>query len=146
MRYYSDGACSGNPGPGGYGWVLIHNGELCCQGAGYEKNTTNNRMELMAILSLLQYHDKYYKKYQSIVIYSDSAYCCNLISKWMYDWEKNNWQRPKNQIVKNLDIVKEIFSYAQTYDITMEKVAGHSGDYWNEYVDKMAVNALELAR
>ena len=145
MKYYSDGACSGNPGPGGFGWVLIHDDEIIYKGAGYEKNTTNNRMELMAILKILEYHDKEILT-PYLIICSDSAYCCNLISSWMYSWQRNGWRRPRNQEVKNLDIIKEIFYYANKYDITMEKVAGHSGIKWNEYVDKMAVEALELAK
>ncbi len=91
-------------------------------------------MELSAILSAL-YHVEVSDE-TDVIIYSDSAYCVNLINTWMYSWADNNWKRPKNQEVKNLDLIQEIYRLAYLAEI--KKVKGHSTDYWNNYVDTLA--------
>ena len=100
-------------------------------------------MELMAILIALKHIDNSGEVgFLKPVIYSDSAYCVNLINDWMYKWEQNGWKRPKNQEVKNLDIIKQIYELADIAEL--RKVPGHSGIQWNEYVDKLAKNEIKI--
>lgn len=108
--------------------------------------TTNNRMELTAILLALRNIEQKQDFLQTTyTIYSDSAYCVNLCNTWMYSWERMGWQRMKHKPVENLDLVREIYSLITKLKgiVTIEKVAGHQGVYWNEQADKMAVKAKE---
>ena len=143
--YYTDGACSGNGtfnSFGGWGVVEIdENNNIIWQSQGTKSPTTNNEMELTAILNALN-HIKEENNFIQPILYTDSAYCCNLINTWMYSWERNGWMRPKNQEVKNLEIIKEIFQLAKLADI--KKIPGHSGVEWNEYVDKLAKNEITI--
>lgn len=138
MAYFTDGACSGNPGPGGYGVVLVDNNDtILWQHQEKKELTTNNEMELMAILKALQHiRDSDVEDFFKPIIYSDSAYCVNLINTWMYGWERAGWRRPKNQEVKNLEIIKQIYDLAHLAEV--RKVSGHSGIKWNEYADGLA--------
>ena len=148
MIYYTDGACSKNgtvQATGGFGVVEIDdNDNLIWQFQDSKSPTTNNEMELMAILTALKHIASKIENntFLKPVIYSDSAYCVNLINSWMYSWEKNGWKRPKNQEVKNLEIIKQIYELAHLADI--RKVSGHSGIKWNEYVDKLAKYEIKL--
>ena len=100
-------------------------------------------MELMAILKALKHiKEKNQISFFRPIIYSDSAYCVNLINEWMYSWERNGWKRPKNQEVKNLDIIKQIFELKNLAEI--KKVPGHSGIEWNEYCDKLATGKIKI--
>jgi ribonuclease HI len=109
MKYiYTDGACSGNPGPGGWGYVVLdENDKIIHFFRGERVQTTNNEMELIAILAAYRYIQE--NPNESYIVYTDSAYCCNLINTWMHNWKNNGWMRPKNQPVKNLDIIKRIY-------------------------------------
>ena len=144
--YYTDGACSGNgssKSSGGYGVVEVdENNNILWEYQDFKSPTTNNEMELMAILRALQHINSSGEvEFLKPIIYTDSAYCCNLINEWMYSWERNNWKRPKNQEVKNLEIIKQIFDLADIAEI--RKVPGHSGIQWNEYVDKLATGKIK---
>ena len=101
-------------------------------------------MELMAILTALRRINQQEIIFLKPIIYSDSAYCVNLINDWMYKWQQNGWKRPKDQEVKNLDIIKEIYSLANLAEI--RKIPGHSGIKWNEYVDKLAKNEIKIQK
>ena len=144
VTYYTDGACSGNDtnkSSGGYGVVAIdENNNLIWQYQEFKAPTTNNEMELMAILKALEHinDDTFFKP----IIYTDSAYCVNLINNWMFSWAQNGWKRPKNQEVKNLEIIKRIYEIA--YKAQICKVPGHSGIQWNEYCDKLAVGKIKI--
>lgn len=145
--YYTDGACSGNgssSSKGGYGVVEIDdNNNLLWEYQDFKSPTTNNEMELMAILQALQHiNENGEVSFLKPIIYSDSAYCINLINNWMYSWERNGWKRPKNQEVKNLEIIKQIFELADIAEI--RKVPGHSGIQWNEYCDGLATGKIKL--
>ena len=148
MIYYTDGACSKNgtaQATGGFGVVEIDNDDnLIWQFQDSKSPTTNNEMELMAILTALKHISSKIENntFLKPVIYSDSAYCVNLINSWMYSWEKNGWKRPKNQEVKNLEIIKQIYELAHLADI--RKVSGHSGVKWNEYVDGLATGKIKI--
>ena len=140
IYFWTDGACSGNPGPGGWGYVSINNNKLTHMGYGSNPQTTNNRMELTAILEIareaaLDLDNKY-------IIYSDSAYCVNLINQWMWNWVKNNWKRPKNKPVENLDLIKKLYCLFSIdfFNVEVRKVQGHSGVLENELADRLATH------
>jgi ribonuclease HI len=109
MIIYTDGACSGNPGPGGFGVVVLDDDEnLITYHSERSDNTTNNREELKAILwSFLRFGDK------SPVVYSDSAYAVNTLTSWMFNWAKNGWIKSDNKTPENLDLIKPFFEYWQ---------------------------------
>lgn len=145
--YYTDGSAKANGfinSSGGFGVVEIdQDNNILWQYQEFKSPTTNNEMELMAILYALNHikennEDGFFKP----IIYSDSAYCVNLINEWMYNWEKNGWKRPKNAPVKNLEIIKQIYKIAKIADI--RKIKGHSGNIWNEYVDKLATGTIKI--
>lgn len=98
----------------------------------------------MAILTTLRHINQQEIIFLKPIIYSDSAYCVNLINDWMYKWERNGWRRPKNQEVKNLEIIKEIYALAHLAEI--RKVPGHSGIKWNEYVDGLATGKIKIQK
>ncbi len=104
-------------------------------------NTTNNRMELTALLYALKLTQTKYKNEQC-VIKSDSAYCVNMFNNWIYNWNQNNWTRPKNQSIENLDLVKQIWEYCKLEwpNFVVEKVPGHSGLIGNELADGLSTN------
>ena len=145
--YYTDGSCKANGSSnssGGYGIVEIDdNNNILWQYQDFKSPTTNNEMELMAILTALKHIDSSGEVgFLKPIIYSDSAYCVNLITDWMYKWEQNGWKRPKNQEVKNLEIIKQIFELADIAEF--RKVPGHSGVKWNEYVDGLATAKIKI--
>ncbi len=130
---YTDGACSGNPGPGGWGvWLKAghHEKELC----GGEKNTTNQRMELQAAIEAL----KALKKPSSITIVSDSKYVLNGITDWIHGWKKKGWKNSKKEPVANRELWEALDALNQMHDVDWQWVKGHSGDEGNERADELA--------
>jgi ribonuclease HI len=139
ITIYSDGACSGNPGPGGYGAILTFKGKEKEISAGF-KLTTNNRMELLAILEALEC----LKKECDVTIISDSKYIVDAMTKkWPHKWSQNNWKLRKNEDAKNIDLWKRMLSYQQKHDLKFKWVKGHSGHEMNERADKLAVGARD---
>ena len=134
---YTDGACSKNPGPGGWGAVLLYNNTEK-RISGSENNTTNNQMELMAVLKSLQL----LKEPCDIEIFSDSKYVCDGISSWLSNWKKNNWIGSNKQPIKNKNLWQELDDIMQIHTIKMSWVRGHSGDKYNEIADKLATSAV----
>lgn len=145
VRIFTDGACSENPGPGG--WAAVFNSESKCRTiSGNEELTTNNRMELRAVIETYKkiVNKKKHRPDVQYDIYSDSAYVVNTINnQWIEAWKKNNWQTTKREDVKNKDLWEE-FDELRTKAkelgiyITLNKVKGHSGNTFNELVDKLA--------
>ena len=135
---YTDGACSGNPGPGGWGAVLIFNGiekEL----SGANPNTTNNVMEITAVIEGL----KALKRPCNVNIYSDSAYVVNCFEKdWINNWIKNNWVNSKKEPVKNKELWLELYDLTKIHKVTFNKVKGHSNVKYNNRCDELATNAI----
>lgn len=131
---YTDGACSGNPGVGGYGAILIYNGhEKIVKGG--EKETTNNRMELMAIINGI----KALKEPCEVTIYSDSAYSINpFIEGWINNWILKGWKTANNSIVKNIDLWEELIEIMKPHKINFIKVKGHSDNIYNNKCDEIA--------
>lgn len=142
--WYTDGACSGNPGPGGYGVVClsqeieINKLYIDAIHAEYCENTTNNREELKAILYVMKLAaedpDNIY------IVHSDSAYAVNSINQWIRGWAANDWLNSKKREVENVDLMKEIYKYLtkNLWNFQLKKVPGHTGELGNELVDAIA--------
>ena len=144
IKIYTDGACYGNPGPGGWS-VVITSGKKLKVLFGYEIETTNNRMELTAILNALEWCAK--KEISNVEIYSDSAYVVNAINQfWVKKWLANGWKNSKKEEVKNSDLWKRFIYYNKRVKAKFIKVKGHNKDTLNEMADKRAVEESMKAK
>ena len=136
---YTDGACSGNPGPGGYGAVLIY-GNHRKEFSGYDPETTNNRMELMGVIISL----KALKEPCNVNLYSDSKYVVDAIEKgWAIRWKQNNWKRNKTEKALNTDLWEELLNLLEKHKVSFHWVKGHAGHPENERCDELARDAIE---
>ncbi|MFT5431546.1 MAG: ribonuclease HI [Myxococcota bacterium] len=135
---YTDGACSGNPGPGGYGAVLQW-GEHTREIYGGEPGTTNNRMELLAAVKALEA----LKRPMDVVLYTDSTYVRNGITKWIVGWKRNGWLTSAKKPVKNADLWQELEAAADRHTVDWRWVKGHSGDPGNEHADELARRGID---
>ena len=139
VTLYTDGACSGNPGPGGYGAVLIYEGREK-EISGGEKSTTNNKMEMMAVIKGLEA----LKEPCEVSVYSDSAYIVNAIEQgWIDSWKKNGWRKADKKPVKNVDLWERLLELMDTHKVTFNKVKGHADDEYNNRCDRIAVRERE---
>lgn len=140
IKIYTDGACSGNPGPGGYAAVITYN-EAKKEIFGAKKNTTNNQMELMAAIKGLEA----LKEPCDVQLYSDSSYLVNAYNNnWIEGWKKNNWRNSTKQLVKNKELWERLESLGNIHSIKYIKVKGHSDNELNNRCDKLAVEAIKL--
>ena len=141
---YTDGACRGNPGPGGWAWAVAPSGEP--QGAGGEAHTTNQRMEIHAVLDALQTYASVADDHGGpipIEIVSDSNYVVKCFNdRWWVKWERNGWRNSKKEPVANTDLWKPLIELVQGGDVSFTWVKGHSGDRMNDLVDRLAVAAV----
>ena len=138
VTIYTDGACRGNPGPGGWGALLIygdHEKELY----GGESLTTNNRMELLAAIEAL----RAMKKSCRIQLYTDSTYVRNGIQEWLDKWKANNWRTAGRKAVKNQDLWQALDDESRRHDVRWHWVKGHAGDPGNERADQLANRAID---
>ena len=135
---YTDGACSGNPGPGGWG-VLIEIDNKNIELSGGDKDTTNNQMELMAAIKALEEIDKNYE----ITLYTDSNYVKDGITSWISNWKKNNWKTASKKDVKNKELWMRLDKAIKDKNISWVWVKGHAGNAGNEQADYLARSALE---
>lgn len=136
---YTDGACSGNPGPGGWGALLMYKGNKK-EISGGKKDTTNNVMELTAVIEGL----KLLKFPCEVDLYSDSAYVVNaFLQGWIYNWIKNNWKTAGKEPVKNKEIWQELYSLTKVHKVNFIKVKGHSDNEFNNRCDELARNAIK---
>ncbi|MFF2093247.1 ribonuclease HI [Paenibacillus sp. NPDC058174] len=139
VMIYTDGACSGNPGPGGWGAVLFygpHRKEI----SGGEKQTTNNRMEIAAVIEAL----RLLKEPCKVSVYSDSAYVVNCFQKgWIHGWLRNGWRNSKKEPVENQDLWKSLWELMKLHQVTYIKVKGHSDNEWNNRCDELARGAIK---
>ena len=142
VTIYTDGACSGNPGVGGWGAVLMFKGfEKRISGA--EENTTNNRMEVFAVISALEM----LKEPCEVILYSDSAYTVNAFSEgWIYGWEKGGWKKADNKPVLNLDLWQRLLALTRIHKVEFIKVKGHADNEYNNICDKLATDAIKNFR
>lgn len=135
---YTDGACSGNPGIGGYGGILFYK-DVKREFSGAEEETTNNRMELMAVivgLKRLKYSCK-------VDVYSDSAYTVNaFLNGWIYAWKNNGWKKADGKPVLNTDLWEELYALTKLHEVVFHKVEGHADNEFNNRCDELARGAI----
>ena len=135
VHLYTDGACSGNPGPGGWGAVLIY-GEARKELSGGERDTTNNRMELTAAIQGLQA----LREPCRVILTSDSRYLVDAVTKgWLRSWQRRGWKRGKNEPVLNVDLWQRLLPLLERHQVEFVWVRGHAGHPENECCDRMAV-------
>jgi ribonuclease HI len=139
ITIYTDGACSGNPGKGGWGALLMY-GDQCREISGYEPATTNNRMELTAAIEGLEA----LKEPCVVDLYSDSAYLVNAMNQgWLKRWTTNNWTTAAKKSVENIDLWKKILKMITLHEVTFHKVKGHSDNRFNNRCDELARLAIK---
>ena len=138
VEIYTDGACSVNPGKGGWAAILLYNGHQKTI-SGAEAETTNNRMELLAVIKGLEA----LKEVCQVIVYSDSAYVVNaFIQGWVYNWQRNGWAK-KGGEVKNIDLWEQLLALTQTHKVQFVKVKGHSDNEYNNLCDEEARKAIK---
>ncbi|MEL3907350.1 MAG: ribonuclease HI [Treponema sp.] len=151
IELYTDGACSQNPGPGGWAFVIIlrngdeDTGTELLRGAGADKATTNNRMELLAVIEALQaYRENLAAEYGGcpVTLYTDSQYVQQGISSWIKKWKHNGWKTASKQPVKNQDLWQPLDRLAEEIQPVWKWVKGHAGNYYNELCDSLAVEEV----
>lgn len=136
---YTDGACSGNPGAGGYGAILIFKG-IEREISGAEPSTTNNRMEIFAVIAGLQK----LKERCDVTVYSDSAYTVNAFNEgWLYGWMKNGWKKADGKPVQNTELWQQLYSLTRQHDVKFVKVKGHADNVYNNRCDELARAAIK---
>lgn len=139
VEIYTDGACSGNPGPGGWGAVLLWNGHER-EISGGEKDTTNNRMEVSAVIMALSA----LKEPCEVTLFSDSAYTVNAFNLgWIRNWETNGWKTADRKDVQNADLWKKLLELTKIHRVTFVKVKGHADNAYNNRCDELARNAIK---
>jgi ribonuclease HI len=139
VTIYTDGACSGNPGPGGWGSILMF-GDIKKEISGAKKDTTNNIMEITAVIEAL----KCLKEECEVEVYSDSAYVVNAFNQgWIANWIKNNWRNASKDPVKNKELWQELIALTEKHKVTFIKVKGHSDNEFNNRCDELATGAIK---
>ena len=136
---YTDGACSYNPGPGGWGGIILyenHRKEI----SGFEENTTNNVMELKAVIESL----KALNENCNVRLYTDSKYIVDSITKWVHNWKNNGWKTSKKKPVKNKELLEEILNLSKMHKIDWNWVRGHDGNPLNEECDQLARYQIKI--
>ncbi|HOK14349.1 MAG TPA: ribonuclease H [Candidatus Kapabacteria bacterium] len=137
INIYTDGACLGNPGPGGWAFIAEIDGKIIEQ-SGYLPETTNNRAEYQAAIEAINYASQFSKEMQ---INTDSELLFNTMTKWIYSWQKKNWKKSDGKPVQNLDLVQKLWELVQKYKVHWNKVPAHSGIALNERCDLLAKEA-----
>jgi ribonuclease HI len=136
---YTDGACSGNPGPGGYGAVMLYGDHRQELAQGY-RATTNNRMELMAVIAALERLTRPCK----VTLYSDSQYVVDAIGKrWVYSWKRNGWRKSNKKPALNIDLWQRLLPLLEQHEVEFKWVRGHNNNIENERCDRLAVAAAQ---
>jgi len=146
IKIYTDGACIGNPGPGGWAAIILEENEKK-ELFGGEKLTTNNRMELTAAIKALEYCNNQEQKQRSLKnlkIFTDSTYVKEGITVWINNWEKNNWKTSDKKNVKNVDLWKRLKELTQTTQVEWIWIKGHSKDAMNDLADELAKKATPV--
>lgn len=135
---FTDGSCEGNPGPGGWGYVWVRDNEILAQGSGGAAHTTNNRMELTALIEAYRALDVD----TEVVVYSDSKLCVDTVNEWAAGWERRGWKRKGGEI-KNLELVQTLYALSKRHaGVELRWIKAHDGSRWNEYADALANAAV----
>lgn len=140
VKIYCDGACSGNPGPGGWGACIIYNSSID-EIYGYELNTTNNKMELLGAIKAI----RHLQKSSIIELYTDSKYVQMGMNTWTKNWLQNNWRTSANKEVKNIELWQELLELNKLHQINWNWVKGHANDKYNILADKLALKGRQIA-
>jgi len=138
VTIYADGACSKNPGPGGWGTVMIYEDKIK-KLSGFKEMSTNNIMELTAVIQGL----KALKEKCRVEVFTDSKYIVDSVTKWLPGWKKNGWITSSKKQVKNIDLWQELTSLSELHEVSWNWVKGHNGNLYNEECDKMAKDQIE---
>ncbi len=139
VTVYTDGACSGNPGPGGWGALLMY-GTAKKELSGFEVGTTNNRMELTAAIEALSA----LKEPCEVELYTDSAYLCNaFLQRWLQSWQKNGWKKADKKPVENRDLWERLLELTARHSVKFHKVKGHADNEYNNRCDKLATGEIK---
>lgn len=141
INVFTDGGCSGNPGPGGWAFVLINNGNVISTSSGGEADTTNNKMELEAVINAISTCKIIGA--EEIIINTDSQYVKNGITTWIFNWKKNGWRTASKDPVKNQELWQELDSLVSEQNITWNWVKGHAGIEYNELCDSMVKKEMQ---
>jgi len=148
LRIYTDGGCSGNPGPGGWAYVMVQQtfqgGHVIAKDKGSEKDTTNNRMELTAVIMALRALKTMTDVPRQAAVLTDSQYVQKGITEWIRNWKRNAWRTADKKPVKNQDLWMELDSLANEFPLKWEWVKGHAGNEYNEMCDAMTQEAIAL--
>jgi len=137
---FTDGSCEGNPGPGGWGFVWVEDNRVVAEGCGGDPATTNNRMELRALIEAY----RALPRSARTTVYSDSRLCVNTVNEWAAGWEKRGWRR-KSGSIANLELVQELYRLSLEHpDVELRWIKAHDGSRWNEYADALA--SLQVPR
>ena len=139
IKVYTDGACSGNPGKGGWGAVILIDNKKTIHLSGGLENTTNNQMELKAAIEVL----KYFTKPLTIDLYTDSKYLKDGIESWIHNWKKNGWKTASKKPVKNKELWLQLDTYLLKHKVSWKWVKGHAGNAYNEMADYLARKYIE---
>jgi len=147
---YTDGGCSGNPGPGGWAYVIVQKtfqgDSVAAEECGGEKNTTNNRMELLAVISALKAVKATTEFGKDFTLYTDSQYVQKGITEWIHTWKRNSWRTSDKKPVKNQDLWMELDRLTAEISVTWAWVKGHAGNEYNERCDTLAKKAIASVR
>ncbi len=131
---FTDGSCEGNPGPGGWGFVWVEDDEIRAERSGHDPQTTNNRMELTALIEAY----KALSEDAEITVHSDSQLCVKTVNEWAAGWERRGWKR-KTGPIANLELVQQLYALANAHPgVTLQWIKAHDGSRWNEYADALA--------
>lgn len=146
IEIYTDGSSLGNPGPGGWGVVVVEDNKIVKEIGGGDKNTTNNRMELKAVIEALRF--VYENKLEDVNIFADSAYVLGGVTTWIYGWEKNGWKTANKKPVLNQELWQELISLERSLKIKInwQKVKGHSGHIYNDKADEIATSNASICQ
>ena len=144
IEIYTDGSSLGNPGPGGWGTVVVINEKIEHELGGYHKDTTNNRMEMQAVIEALKYiiSKENPTEKMEVVIHADSAYVLGGVTAWVANWEKNGWVTSNKKPVMNKELWQELISFVRIFkgELFWKKVKGHSGHIYNDRADEIATS------
>jgi ribonuclease HI len=149
IKIYTDGGCSGNPGPGGWAYIILQDTfqgpQVLKEKSGAEQDTTNNRMEMSAVISALEALVKLTRKGdigRKLTVYTDSQYVQKGMTEWLAAWKKNGWRTSEKKPVKNQDLWQRLDSLSADFSINWKWVKGHAGNKYNERCDKMTGEAI----
>ncbi|GHU87780.1 ribonuclease H [Spirochaetia bacterium] len=155
LSVYTDGGCSGNPGPGGWAYVIVGDRAesqmppepvIIAEKWGAEKNTTNNRMELGAVIAALEALSLFPQAPEQVTVYTDSQYVQKGITQWIHSWKRNNWRTSGKNPVKNRDLWQRLDELSQAVPLSWQWVKGHAGNPLNERCDQMTQDAIASIR